>query len=61
MVRNRENNDIDFFPYTQHPKRASQKSQNPPPEPWPLQTLRDAAEQLTAFICAHGPQFIGRK
>ena len=36
MVRNRESNDIDFVPYTQHPKHASQKSRNPPPEPWPL-------------------------
>ena len=35
MVRNRASNDIDFVPYTQHPKRASQKSQKPP-ELWPL-------------------------
>ena len=33
MVRNRESNDIDFVPYTQQLKHASQKSQNPPPEP----------------------------
>ena len=36
IVHNYKSNDIDFVPYTQHPKYASQKSQNPPPEPWPL-------------------------
>jgi len=39
MVRNCESNDIDFVPYTQHLKHASQKSQTPPPEPWPYLVL----------------------
>ena len=40
MVRSRESNDIDFVPYTQNQKHASQKSQNPPPKPWPLPNLK---------------------
>ena len=35
MVCNRESNNIDFVPYTQHLKHVSQKSQNPPYVPWP--------------------------